>query len=198
MNKWTIAILAIIVLATILFMATRSIEVEELTPARDLSLTIPSLSPPSLDILPNDDARLSSQAWDTFQKYLKFAHEHDLIGIRSLSHQISSTCNDPLKEADCFALMDSVFALANQFTLSDFKNIKADEKQIIMYTEGPNVIILYFTRNEDGTPKVLSMKFCFEDEATKNSCAETNASTRDSDADGWWDSVESLFYSTKI
>lgn len=194
MNKWTIIILAFIVLGATFFMATRSFEVREPAPARDLSLAIPSLSPPSLDILPNDNTLLAREAWDTFQAYLKFARAHDLVGIRSLSYQISATCNDPAKETDCYALMDSVYALANQFTLSDFKNIQADKKQIIMYTEGPNVIILYFTRKEDSAPKVLSMKFCVEDEATKNSCAETNASTRDSDADGWWDGVESLFY----
>ena len=194
MNKWALSTLAIIIALAIFFFATRSFEVQEPQPARDLSLSIPSLTPPSLDILPNNNSNLAQEAWEIFQNYLAFAHAHDLEGLRTLSHQISDTCNNPAKEKGCFELMDSVYTLASPFTLNDFKNIISDEKQIIMYTDGPDVVMLYFTRKEDGTPKVLGMRFCLENATETISCVETDPTKRDLNNNGWWDSVESLFY----
>ena len=139
----------------------------------------------------NSDKR---EAWTTFQNYLEFARTHNLSGIRSLSHQISATCGDQSREEECFALMDSIYAFTSTFTLSDFKHIQSDEKQAIMYTDGPTVVILYFTKDESGSLKVLGMRFCFEAETSPNSCVETDPVKRDQDGNGWWDDVESLFY----
>ncbi|MDO8569272.1 MAG: hypothetical protein Q7R89_00565 [bacterium] len=133
------------------------------------------------------------EAWTTFQNYLEFARTHNLSGIRSLSYQISATCSDSSKEKECFALMDSVYAIASPFKLSEFKYIQSDERQIIMYTDGPTVAILYFTRIEN-TTKVLGMRFCLEDETTMGTCVETDTIKNDSNNNGWWDNVESLFY----
>jgi len=137
---------------------------------------------------------LKAEAWTIFQNYLNFAKNHDLAGIRSLSHQISATCNDPLKEKECFTLMDSVYSFASAYKLNDFKHIQADGRQIIMSTDGPTVVILYFTKDESVSLKVLGMRFCFEDETALNSCVETDPAKRDVDGNGWWDSVESLLY----
>ena len=135
-----------------------------------------------------------SEAWTIFQDYLEFARTHNLSGIRSLSHQISATCSDLSREAECFALMDSVYAFTSTFQLSDFKHIQSDKRQVIMFTDGPTVAILYFTKDESGSLKVLGMRFCLEDETLLNSCVETDPTKRDLDGNGWWDSVESLFY----
>lgn len=137
---------------------------------------------------------LKREAWTTFENYLAFARTHNLSDIKSLSYQISATCSDPSKEKACFALMDSVYAIASPFELTDFKHIQADERQIIMYTDGPTVAILYFIRDEHGAPKVLGMRFCLEDKTTTGKCVETDPSQRDRNGNGWWDSVESLFY----
>ncbi|KKU21202.1 MAG: hypothetical protein UX31_C0020G0008 [Candidatus Nomurabacteria bacterium GW2011_GWA1_46_11] len=134
------------------------------------------------------------EAWTTFQNYLEFARTHNLSGIRSLSHQISATCSDQSREEECFALMDSVHAFASQLEFGEFKHIQMDERQIIMFTDGPTVAILYFTRDNNGAPKVLGLRFCLEDEAVLDSCVETDPAKRDRDGNGWWDSVESLFY----
>lgn len=139
----------------------------------------------------NSDQR---EAWTTFQNYLEFARAHNLSGIRSLSHQISATCNDQSREEECFALMDSVYAFASAFKLSDFKHIQSDDRQVIMFTDGPTVAILYFTKNESGSLKVLGMRFCLEDETAQEKCVETDSIRHDENNNGWWDSVESLFY----
>lgn len=159
---------------------------------RDVAHYFPSAFLPSLTV-PGNEVILSAEAWAVFQNYLQFAKTHDLSGIRSLSHQISATCNDPAKEKECFALMDSVYSFASSYKLNDFNHIQADEHQIIMYTDGPTVAILYFTRNGDAI-KVLGMRFCFEDENTIGTCVKTDSIKNDSNGNGWWDSVESLFY----
>ena len=147
----------------------------------------------STNLLHPQQNNLEHDAWTTFQNYLEFARTHDLPGLRNLSHQISATCNDPAKENDCFALMDSVYSFAGNLKLGEFKHIQSDERQIIMYTDGPMVAMLYFTRNKNDI-KVLGMKFCFEDETTIGTCVKTDAIKRDLNGNGWWDSVESLFY----
>jgi len=133
-------------------------------------------------------------AWITFQNYLEYARTHDLSGIRSLSHQISAICNDKSREEECFALMDNVYTLASPLKLSEFKHIQTDERQIIMFTDGPVVTILYFVRDAGGVLKVLGMRFCLEDDTSTANCVETDPKRRDLDNNGWWDSVESLFY----
>lgn len=139
----------------------------------------------------NSDQR---EAWTTFQNYLEFARAHNLSGIRSLSHQISATCSNQSRKEECFALMDNVYAIASTFKLSDFKHIQSDERQAIMFTDGPTVAILYFTKNERGSLKVLGMRFCLEDETAQEKCVETDSIKHDENNNGWWDSVESLFY----
>lgn len=138
----------------------------------------------------------SLEAWHVFEKYLEAARGHDLRTIRELSYQTSATCNDPGQEPECFALMDSVYSLANNLEFSDFKYHISDERQIILYTDGPVVSILYFTRDESSSPKVLGLQFCLEDETFENECVETNSEKRDLDKNGWWDSVEALFYTS--
>ena len=143
-------------------------------------------------------------AWDTLEQYLEVAKAHDLPKVKSLSHQLSPTCQDPVREAECFNLMDSVYGFGSTFKESDFTQVFADEKQIVMmteYAENPEVgqqavqIVLFFTRDPDGTPKVLSMRFCFKEPGTAPSnCVETDPKSRDLDNNGWWDSVEALFY----
>ena len=137
---------------------------------------------------------LSREAWTTFENYLEFAKAHNLEGMRSVSYQISPTCNDPTKQAECFALMDNVYNIASYFKLSDFRHIQADERQIIMYTDGPGVATLYFTRDEAHVLKVLGLRFCFEDETSSDKCIEADQVKRDLNGNGWWDNVESLFY----
>lgn len=140
----------------------------------------------------NDKIKLES--WNVFQKYIKLAKAHDIEGLRALSHQISDTCNDNSKRAECNNLMDNVYTLSSSFELSDFKHIETDDKQIVLYTDGPTVVTLFFTREDRRNIKVLGMRFCFEDPETKRPCVDAGALRLDSDGNGWWDEVESLFY----
>ena len=203
MNKNLLAILVILVAGTILFLSGEFPDIKKITLDQSSSSHLPTLLPPDDDSLikfnlpviaiHGTESALSAEAWTIFQNYLNFAKNHDLASIRSLSHQISPTCNDTSKEKDCFALMDSVYSFANSYKLSDFNHIQSDGRQIVMYTDGPTVAILYFTRNADDI-KVLGMRFCFEDEATVGTCVKTDSIKHDLNGNGWWDSVELLFY----
>lgn len=134
------------------------------------STTTASLLKPTLSE-PASNNTLTNQAWSVLEKYLESAKAHNLANLRTYSHQISDTCNDPAKEKECFVLMDNVYFIASQFKKEDFKNIWYDAKQIILSTDYKEVrdemgepvfgltrSILYFTRSLDGTPKLLSLK----------------------------------------
>lgn len=157
---------------------------------------IPStLSFPTLDATP-----VGMEAWNTWQRYLAAANAHDLETVRSLSYQLSDTCTDPTKKADCEKLMDSAYFFGSGFKQSDFNNVVYDDKQIVLATDymniedvdNPTKIVLYFVRGETG-PKVLGMRFCFGKESEDGQCVETSREKRDQDRDGWWDDVEELF-----
>ena len=193
MNRHIIIVIAIFIAGAILFASNRVFNIRELAPTRDLSFPSLSFSLPSLEILPSNDAVVATDAWAIFEHYLEFAKAHNLEGIKSLSYQISAACQDTLREAECFYLMNSIYSIGSALKESDFKHIYYDNRQIIMYTDGPMVVSLYFTRDETNALKVLGLRFCFEDENTADSCAK-NITKNDTDSDGWWDSVESLFY----
>lgn len=193
-NKQIIAIIAIFAAGTILFASNRIFEIAEpTTPSRGSSFSIPLFSLPFLKILPANDAVMSAEAWIVFENYLEFARVHNLNGVKSLSYQMSATCQDPAREAECFALMDSVYAFGSALKKEDFIHVVYDDRQIIAFTDAPAVSILYFVRDGKGVLKILGLRFCFENENTPGSCAR-NMARDDTDGDGWWDSVESLFY----
>ena len=122
MIKNIIVIIAILVASIILFTSKNTSEIKGDISRRDILDYFPSLSFPPLTISGNELA-LSVESWTTFEKYLEFAKTHDLNGIRNLSHQISDTCNDPLREKECFALMDSVYSFASLFKQNDFNQL---------------------------------------------------------------------------
>ena len=153
--------------------------------------TVPS-TPVTVD-LPNTPRTV---AWQVFQNYLEFARTHNLQGIKSLSYQMSATCLDPAKEKECFALMDGVYNIASSFKIEDFKNIQLDERQIILFTDIQDNAraALFFVRDENGTPKMLGLRFCGQEEGRTDKCVDPDPNLRDKDNDGWWDNVQSLFY----
>jgi hypothetical protein len=193
MNRQIVVIIALLAVGFFLFSSTSIFKDMGLVSRPDTSLPTPSFSLPSLNIS-LDDEFVTTEAWAKFQNYLEFAKAHNLSGLRSISHQISATCNDPSREAECFVLMDNVYSIGSFFKLSEFKHVQADERQVILYTNGPMVTMLFFTRDENEVIKVLGIKFCQEDENTIGTCVETDQTKRDLDGNGWWDSVESLFY----
>ena len=192
MSRQISTIVLLFVIGTILFASFRIFEVKKPDPSYDQLLPLPSFSLPSLRILPTNDVTVLAEAWEVFENYLEFARTHNLTGIRSLSHQISSTCLDSSKEAECFALMDNVYSIGSLFVESDFKYVYYDNRQIVMFTDGPTVAILYLTIDGMGALKVLSMTFCYD--TAEEKCAEADSIKRDLDGNGWWDSVEDLFY----
>ena len=159
---------------------------------------------PALDITREpEEQSIKEAAWQVLKQYRAAAEKHNLEEIARLSAQLSPTCQDPVKRAECDALMDSVYGITANFFKEDFKHVYADEKQIVMTTDpfgGSDTdtsaqAILYFTRDTDGTPKVLGMRFCFKASAEDNGdCFDPSPLIRDKDKNGWWDEVEARFY----
>lgn len=162
--------------------------------ARELpKFSFPTINLSAIKLSPGSDTLVSTEAWKTFGDYLEYARTGNIDGVRSLSHQVSSVCSDPSRENECLSAMENVYAIAGEFEVSDFKNVTFDDKQILLYTDGPERTILYFTRTDTGAPRVLGIQFCLELEGT-DKCVETDPSLRDTDGNGWWDRVEALFY----
>src|SRR3989344_5672573 len=162
-------------------------------------LNLPSLAL-RLPFISNAD--IISEAWETFEKYKEAIRAHDLDKVKSLSHQISPTCDDPAKRDECNALMDNVSLLTENWMREDFTQTAYDGRQVVLSTDyievspdlDPIKTVLFFTREPYGEPKVLGIKFCFGIEGLDDECVDTNPATRDSDNNGWWDDVEARFY----
>jgi len=166
----------------------------------ELAISLPAVTAPNLELsFPSPDNLLKEKAWNVFKNYLENAYEHDLPGLRMLSHQISNTCNNPEMKDACFSLMDNVYFIGSSFVKDDFKNIWSDEKQIILATDyrqisiealGINELVrnvIYFTIDKNGNPKILS----FNDTESK----DFNPIIKDTDGDSWWEGIEVFFYS---
>ncbi len=163
-------------------------------------LDLPSL--PNAKLPAFDNVFTVTSAWGVFQDYLKAAHRHDLITVKSLSYQLSETCANPDKATDCNTLMDSVYLIAKDFKQGDFVNVASDDKQIIMSTDYMNIgegapktkVVLLFVKSDQGEPLVLGIRFCYGEESDANVCVITDPAKRDADKDGWWDDIEVLFH----
>lgn len=193
MKKEVVVIIALVAAGFILFTGTKSFQLNSPGADSPSPISLPAFSFPTLEVPTADRATIANEAWQTLQNYLNFAKNHDLPGVKSLSYQLSPTCSDPLREEECFALMDSVYALAGELEPSIFRYIQNDSSQVVMYTDGPVVLILYFARTEDEVLKILGLRACVEMQGG-DPCVEKDALKNDEDKDGWWDTVETLFY----
>lgn len=195
MSKQNIIIVVLLAVGVIFFISTNTFDFKKLsTPEQNEALDpTPFFHLPSFKVPLLEKAPISEEAWDVFQSYLEYAKAHDLAGVISLSHQLSDICNDPEKEPECFALMDNVYEIASPLQASEFKHIQSDERQIIMSTDGPVVAILFFTIDPSGSPKVLGLGFCLEDDSLAEKCVQTDPAKRDKNNNGWWDAVEAHF-----
>jgi hypothetical protein len=157
-----------------------------------------------LNLLSSGDTGVRSKVFATFTQYREYARNRDIEGVKSLSHQTSEACNDPERVEDCNALMDNVYFFTRDFKEEDFKHVFHNDKQIVLMTDfqeitdaqaGSELVrsVLFFTRDADGSPKILGLKFCLPDEEHPEECFETNPAKRDMDNNGWWDQVEALF-----
>ncbi len=157
---------------------------------------------------------VKKSAWAVFQQYLAFAKVHNFVGLKSVAHQTSDTCNDPIKTTECNDLMTGVYDIGIKFVEKDFSIVWFDSKQIILSTDFQTESgdttrslvrkIIYFTRDSKGVPKVLS--FSTPDEvtyavinksepiATSTIDARLEFRIKDSDQDGAPDEVETCSY----
>jgi len=174
---------------------------------------------------PSTSQALENEAWSVFQNYLTAAKNHDLATLTNLSYQLSATCKDPSQQAACFQKMDAAYTAAKDYQEKDFTHILSDNKQIILYTDWGQVynsdvtidsrILIYFTRTSAGTPQLLSFN---PSQAIYTNHVDTNGKTltqaqidslvasaeqtdnsalqKDSDNNGWWDSIQQLFYTS--
>lgn len=160
-----------------------------------------NLNLPLLNIRKADP--VGAMAWSVFERYVAYAEDKNLEGVKSLSHQVSDTCKRPESKSECEQLMENVALIARGYEKEDFKYIYYDERQIVMMTDqietadkdALSQIVLFFTRTDKGDARVLGLRFCFKmlNELGKG-CFNPDPSVRDLDQNGWWDAVESLFY----
>ncbi len=153
-------------------------------------------------------------AWTAWQGYLSAAKDNDFLKLKSYSYQNSDTCNDPAKTKECNDLMTGAYKVGLQFVEKDFVNVWFDQKQIILSTnfitdqsDNARSFVqkrIYFTRDSNGTPKILSYSFpdevtyIFIDKsqpmATSTVDARLTERVKDSDQDGLPDEVETCTY----
>lgn len=194
MKKKIIIIVSLLAVLLVLVMSSNSLNQDSSSSADKSFFSLPSFSFLKPKAINQDNAQAANEAWATLQGYMTFAKNHDLAGLRTLSHQISPECNDPAKEKECFDLMDSASSIASELNPADFKHIERDGKQIVMYTDPPGVWIIYFTRDEQMKLRVLGLQFCIQQADSKSPCVDPTTLKTDTDADGWWDTTEALFY----
>src|SRR3989338_600065 len=100
MKRNLIIVLVLLALGIILFTTAKPSGIPGLS-SREVKLPWDSnisFSLPTLNT-PGDSGMVTIEiALSTFEKYVNFAKEHDLVGLKSLSHQISPACSDPAKK----------------------------------------------------------------------------------------------------
>lgn len=149
---------------------------------------------------------LLDTAWNTFENYLSRAHAHDIEGVKALSYKQSGACKNKDTEKQCFALMDNVYSIGKDFRKEDYVNIWSDEKQLIVFTSpryddtekqyGLIQSYLYFTREKDGSTKLLAIdpaRGWYVDKASSTKAQWMESLTKlatDSDKDGLTDNEE--------
>ena len=190
MKKAIAAVGAVVVVAIFIFKGFLPIE----------NLNSPLLSYIGLKENPEE---VRDSAWQTFAQYRSYAEASDIEGVKTLSHQVSATCQNEATLEECKELMNSVFLFTSDWDKEEFPQVFFDDKQIVLSTGaavvGENgekaMTSIIYTRTSDGTPKVLGIKFCVGEEASSpEKCVNTNPSTRDTNKNGWWDDIEARFY----
>ena len=166
---------------------------------------------------------LKKQTWNIFQNYQTAAKNHDLPTLSSLSYQLSAACKDPAQQTACFQKMDAVYTATKDLQEKDFTHVVYDAKQAILYTDwgivsNSNITIaarslIYFARTSSGTLKLLSFspsqaEYISHTNTNGKALTQTRIDTavasttksddvslnKDTDGNGWWDSIQSLFY----
>ncbi|MEX0919294.1 MAG: hypothetical protein WDZ64_00910 [Parcubacteria group bacterium] len=173
----------------------------------EYSLSLPNLNFNMLSFDNISEPIIHDHLWNTFENYLLSARTHDLETVRSYSYQLSETCLNPDTLEQCYELMDEVYAFGSALDKSDFTNLIYDERQAVLYSDyAPEIdresetewfdrTLIYFAKDETDEFKLLALRVCSTSNPdTPDNCINTNIDTRDIDNNGWWDSLEALFY----
>lgn len=114
-----------------------------------------------------NEGRIRTSAWKVFEEYRNASQNHDIAKIEELSYKLSSTCTDLTMNDECNLRMDSIVELTADFVKKDFSNVWYDENQIILFTDPKKSeeenktsytkSYIFFTRDEQGNPKVASI-----------------------------------------
>lgn len=156
--------------------------------------------------LDSQDISIENAAWEVFSNYIAYAKKHDLSGIKSLSYQLSPTCQDPKQLSECQKLMDTVVYLSSYMSKNQINNVWYDSKQIILSSDyhksvqpdqvGYQRAIIYFTRDKDRI-KLLSFNPAdgivlanTKGMSTSSLDAKLSSLTKDTDKDGLSDAAE--------
>ena len=206
MNKY-IAVAVALVVVGLAFWGNLGLSSKEV-PTQSKILEFPSLgfSLDAFNILkvPGYSDPVGDEAFSVFSQYLVFAENHDREGIRTTNHQISEACADESRREECYQNMDNFYRFTSHLKREDFTEVYADDRQVVLATDTMDMrdtplrvsegrAVLYFTRDSEGNPKMLGVKFCKPGEVFTADCFETDPQKRDLDGNGWWDQIEVLF-----
>ncbi len=147
-------------------------------------------------------------AWETWQRYLEYAHAHDTEGVAKLAHNPSPVCQDPSMQAECYARLDYAYSAGSKFKEEDFTNVWSDENQIILSTDYKEIddnasqrrgrfrSIIYFAKENGKEPKLIGFKptegaITSKDNLSESQIeAELDKLVQDTDKDGLTDVIE--------
>ncbi len=97
---------------------------------------------------------IKEKSWAVLQKYVEFAKNKNIEGVKSLSYQLTDSCKNYSTEEekkDCDARMSTVAFFGGAFAKKDFVHIWSDNRQIILATD------FRIEENEEAISKTRSM-----------------------------------------
>lgn len=127
-----------------------SISLESIDTLETSSSTVETNTPTAISA----DASIKEKSWAVLQKYVEFAKDKDIEGVRSLSYQLTDSCKKYSTEEekkDCDARMGTVAFFGGAFAKKDFVHVWSDNKQIILATD------FRIEENEEAISKTRSM-----------------------------------------
>lgn len=154
--KPTILILALLIIAFVLLTYFKNkptdptISLESIDTVEISSSTVETNTPNAISA----DASIKDKSWAVLQKYVEFAKNKNIEGVKSLSYQLTDSCKNYSTEEekkDCDARMSTVAFFGGAFAKKDFVHIWSDNRQIILATD------FRIEENEEAISKTRSM-----------------------------------------
>lgn len=167
----------------------------------------------------NNDNQFETE-WQVLQEYVSAIKSKDIDKANKVAYEKIdlSDCEKIMQKEQCYIMLDFMTKVIESKKKEDFKGVYKDEKQTIIYTEPQfnsmfknyERVAIYFVK--DPNKKILMLKYvqsgkindkdkdsdllmdyeenCEDAAKYDPKCITTNPESKDTDGDGWLDSVE--------